>query len=74
MMNNSGSVITTMPVRDMSMRSKMNRIAIAFTASEMIVIAPCANISLRLSMSFVMRVIKRPTGIRSKNAARCAST
>src|SRR5882672_9213146 len=49
-------------------------IATALSASLTMVIAPCANISLRLSMSLVMRVIKRPTGMRSKNAARWAST
>ena len=72
--NTSGSVANVISDSWTSIVSMTTTIAIALTTSAISVIAPCANISLRLSMSFVMRVIRRPTGMRSKNAARCAST
>jgi hypothetical protein len=44
------------------------------TASVTRVITPDANISLTLSTSLVIRVKRRPTGMRSKNPARRDTT
>jgi hypothetical protein len=52
----------------------MIAIAVILIASANRVTTPAANISLMLSMSLVMRVISRPTGMRSKKAARRPST
>ena len=70
----SGKVTNVTSASWMSLASSTTMIATALMTSPMIVIAPCENISLRLSMSLVIRVISRPTGMRSKNAARWAST
>ena len=70
----SGNVRKVMPVKRTSIASSTHTIANAFSRSATSVIAPWAKISFRDSMSFVMRVMSRPTGIVSKNAARCAST
>ena len=72
--NSSGRVVNVIRASRTSIASKITMITAALITSPMIVIAPCENISLRLSMSLVIRVMSRPTGMRSKNAARCAST
>jgi hypothetical protein len=61
-------------VSSTSSDSMMIAIASMRTASVASVMTPDANISLTLSMSLVMRVSRRPTGMRSKNAARRDTT